>query len=46
MDILKGAVWRHSGGANIGMGDGHVEFRHARSIPKLGGDDPFWFYTK
>ena len=46
MDIINGARWRHTGGVNIAMGDGHVEFRTARSIPILANDDPFWYYNR
>ncbi len=46
MDVINGAKWRHNGGVNIAMGDGHVEFRTARSIPILANDNPFWYYNR
>ncbi len=46
-DASHNAYWRHGSGANIAMGDGHVEFRTPAAIPALTGtDDPFWYYTK
>ena len=43
-DAAKGAVWRHNGGINVAMADGHVEFRSGREIPVCSYDDPFWSY--
>ena len=43
-DAAKGAVWRHNGGINVAMADGHVEYRKGQEIPVCSYEDPFWSY--
>lgn len=43
-DAARAVVWRHSGGTNVGMGDGHVEYRKGAEIPAVSYTNPFWSY--
>ena len=43
-DAAKGAVWRHSGGLNVAMADGHCESKRGAEVPKCDYNVPFWSY--